>query len=163
MEFLEDNQICQWAEAHGLRRAEGLTVRLPELPSQYRGTYADGRRSGREQVAAKDLIAHLGSWDECVVWITLWGVWASGEDWPRFYAWRGSLGERRSLDKAPGHRFGRDETVLLMELLTFVMENAWDADVLCSRRGRADGLRGKISHDEWYEIEIGRASCRERV
>ena len=152
MEFLEENQICQWAEQHRLAIGEHSTVRLPELPSQYRGTYADGRRSGREGVAAKDLIAHLGAWDECVVWITLWGVWRSGENWPRFYAWRGNLGERRSLDVAAGHWFDRADIFLLTELLTLVMENAWDADVLCSRHGRADALRGKISHDEWYEI-----------
>jgi hypothetical protein len=32
------------------------------------------------------------------------------------------------------------------------MENAWDADILCSRDGRADKIRGHISHDEWYEL-----------
>ena len=37
-------------------------------------------------------------------------------------------------------------------LLTLVMENAWDADVLCSVRGRADKVRARISHDEWFEL-----------
>jgi hypothetical protein len=32
------------------------------------------------------------------------------------------------------------------------MENAWDANVLCSVRGRADKVRGTISHDEWFEL-----------
>jgi hypothetical protein len=32
------------------------------------------------------------------------------------------------------------------------MENAWDADILCSARGRADKLRGRISRDEWFEV-----------
>jgi hypothetical protein len=32
------------------------------------------------------------------------------------------------------------------------MENAWDADVLCSVRGRADKVRARISHDEWFEL-----------
>jgi hypothetical protein len=32
------------------------------------------------------------------------------------------------------------------------MENAWDADILCSVRGRADKMRGTISHDEWCEL-----------
>jgi len=155
VECLEDNQICTWAEEHGLLRGERFDVRLPELPSTHRAAYADGRRSGREGAAAEDLIAGLGSWDECVVWIRLWGVWPSGEDWPQFYAWRGALGERRSLETAPGHRFESGETLLLAALLTVVMENAWDADVLCSVRGRADTVRARISHDEWFEL-LGR-------
>ena len=97
------------------------------------------------------------------MWITLWGVWSSGEDWPRFYAWRGALGERRSLDAAPGHRFDSGEIHLLAELLELVMDNAWDANILCSRNGRADGLRGRISHDEWYEILGPSSSHPEQV
>ena len=114
--------------------------------------YAHGPGSGREGTAAAELVTGLGSWEECLVWITGWGVWPSGENWPQFYAWRGTFAEPRSLDIAPGHRFGRDEAARLTELLTLIMANAWDADVLCSRQGRADGLRGRISHDEWYEL-----------
>jgi hypothetical protein len=94
-------------------------------------------------------------WDECVVWIRNWGIWPSSEDWPRYYAWRGGLGECRSLQVAPGHRFELAEQDLLTELVARIMENGWDADVLCSRSGRADRLRGKICHDEWYEILEG--------
>jgi len=152
MEFLEDNQICAWAEEHGLARGDSFEVHLPDLPSLFRREYAAGRRSGRENVTAQDLITSLGSWDECLVWIRLWGVWASGEDWPQVYSWRGALGERRSLEAAPGARFAHGEDLLLAQLLTLIMENAWDADILCSRGGRADKIRGHISHDEWYEL-----------
>jgi hypothetical protein len=152
MEFLEENQICAWAEKHGLSRGGGSSVHLPDLPAVYRREYASGRRSGREMAAAEDLVTSLGAWDECLVWITLWGVWPSGEDWPKFDGWRGALGERRSLKRAPGHRFGSSDSALLTHLVALIMENAWDADILCSLHGRADGLRGKISHDEWYEL-----------
>jgi hypothetical protein len=152
MEFLEDNQICEWAEEHGLTRGEGFDVNLPALPSLERRDYANGRRSGHERAAAEDLVKTLGAWDECLVWVKSWGVWPSGEDWPRFYAWRGALGERRSLEVTPGHRLVRDEAVLLAQLVTLIMENAWDAEILCSRNGRATDTRGKISHDEWYEV-----------
>jgi hypothetical protein len=77
---------------------------------------------------------------------------ATSEDWPEFYAWRGALGERRSLDVAPGHRLNFGESSLLVQLLALIMKNAWDADILCSRSGRADQLRTKISHDEWYQV-----------
>ncbi len=152
MEFLEDNQICEWASKHALEIGERLEVRLPDLLSQGRKPYARGRRSGREAALAAEIVGALGSWDECLVWIRLWGVWPSGEDWPRFYSWRGTLGERRSLQVAPGHHFFSGETQLVIQLLTMIMENAWDAEILCSRSGRADGRRGRICHDEWYEI-----------
>jgi hypothetical protein len=152
VEFLEDNQICAWAEAQGLACGDAFEALLPVLPSVYRQVYANGRKSGHETAAAGDLVTRLGSWDECLVVITLWGVWASSEDWPKFYAWRGARNECRSLQVAPGHRFDEGERILLTELITLIMENAWDADILCSRSGRADRVRGKISHDEWYEI-----------
>ena len=152
MEFLEINEIWAWAEQHGLAQGDGFAVKLPDLPSIWRRQYASGDRSGSEELVADDFTTRLGSWDDCLVWIREWGVWPSTEDWPQFYAWRGSLGERRSLEKAPGHRFDRGEIVLLGQLLTLIMENAWDADILCTRQGRADRVRGEISHDEWCEI-----------
>ncbi len=152
MDFLEDNEICEWAKERGLPCGAGFKLQLPELESQPRKDYANGHRSGREGAAARDLNASLGSWDECLVCITAWGVWPSGEDWPQFYAWRGARGERRSLDVAPGHRFDSGEFDLLAELLELIMTNAWDAHILCSRNGRADRLRGMICHDEWYQI-----------
>ena len=152
MRILDDCQVCQWAEERRLRCGTDSAVQLPQLESRDRKAYADGRRSGREAEAARDLIESLGEWDECLVRITSWGVWPSGEDWPEFYAWRGSLGERRSLDMARGHLFDASEIQLLTDLAALIMKNAWDADVLPSRNGTADGLRGKISHDEWYEV-----------
>jgi hypothetical protein len=91
MDFLEHNEICAWATERGLRCGTGLKLQLPEFESQARKTYANGHRSGLEGAAARDLVASLGSWDECLVCITGWGVWPSGEDWPQFYAWRGAL------------------------------------------------------------------------
>ena len=131
VEFLEDNQICEWAEQRGLLRGERFEVRLPELPLKHRAMYAEGQRSGREGEAAEELVAGLGSWDECLVWSTEWGVWPS---------------------TAPGQRFNRSEIELLTALIKLIMENAWEADVLCSSGGRADKVRAKISHDEWFEI-----------
>src|SRR2546426_10521717 len=152
VDFLEDNQICKWSEDRGLLRGERFEVHLPQLPSRHRVAYANGRRSGQEEAATEELIAGLGSWDECLVWIKLWGVWPSGEDWPQFYAWRGSLGERRSVETAPGHRFEPSDVSTLVQLLGIVMGNAWDVDILCSVGGVANKVRAHISHDEWFEV-----------
>src|SRR5262245_21914760 len=100
MRFLEINEICEWARERGLAVGDGFSVQVPALPSAYRATYANGTRSGNESDAAIQFVNHLGAWQACVVWIREWGVWPSGEDWPKFYAWRGARGERRSLDKA---------------------------------------------------------------
>ena len=152
MECLEVNEICEWAEQHGLVTGDRFSVELPRLPSKYRAVYSQGFRSGSEGASAQELVSQLGPWDECLVWIREWGVWASGEDWPTFYAWRGARKERRSIEKAPGHRFEPEERTQLVELLTLVMENAWDAEVLCSVNGRADVVRAFVSHDEFFEI-----------
>ena len=152
MDFLEENQICARAEERGVRRGDGFAVQLPVLEPHPPKPYAQGKRSGHEADATRELLDALGQWDECLVWITDWGVWASGEDWPEFYAWRGAHGERRSLDTAPGHRFDAEDVGLLVQLLELVMKNAWDADILCSQAGSADRVRAKISHDEWYQV-----------
>jgi len=52
----------------------------------------------------------------------------------------------------PGTVLAAQKTPLLAELLTLIMENAWDADVLCSCGGRADLKRATISHDERFEV-----------
>ena len=152
MECLEISQICEWAKQRGLITGEDFSVGLPTLPSKYEAVYAHGSRSGSERAAAEELVCGLGAWDECLVWIRAWGVWPSGEDWPMFYAWRGASRERRSIETAPGHRFEADERVQLTELITLVMQNAWDADLLCSVNGRADVVRAHLSHDEWFQI-----------
>jgi hypothetical protein len=152
MEFFEKNEIRVWAQEHSLICGIGFEVHLPDLPVVCRHPYANGRRSGEEGAAAEDLLRQLRTWDECLVVITLWGVWPSGEDWPRFYSWRGRLGERRSFNVAPGHHFDSTERELLIQLMTLIMENAWDANILCSYGGLADIVRAKISHDEWYEV-----------
>jgi len=152
MEFLEITRISEWAERHGLSTGDEFRVQLPVLPSKFSSTYAAGGRSGREEASAKTLIHQLGIWEECLVWITGWGVWPSSEDWPKYYAWRGSFGERRSLNEAPGHLFKQDESHLLDQLLALIMENAWEANILCSVEHRADIILAKISHDEWFEV-----------
>src|SRR5262245_34756779 len=83
VQCLEDHEICEWANARGLRceSTSGFIVHLPELEPGATIAYAAGRRSGREAAAARDLVRTLGEWDECLAWIRRWGIWPSGEDW----------------------------------------------------------------------------------
>lgn len=152
MEFLELNQICEWARENALEVTDHFQVQLPDLPSKHHTFYSKGSRSGNEAAHARDLVVQLGSWSECLAWIREWGVWPSSEDWPAFYAWRGVRNERRSLEVAPGHRVGFEGAGDLVDLLQLVMENAWDADVLCSIGGKANKVRARVSHDGWFEV-----------
>lgn len=124
----------------------------PALGHCVRLQYAAGARSGQEGAIAAAGVRALRPWDECLVWITGWGVWPSGENWPEFYAWRGHHGERRSLDAAPGHRFLADEARELTVLLQLVLENAWDATVVPASNRAAMDQRVVVSHDEWIEL-----------
>ena len=164
MDVLDHTLIWHWCRTHGVPLAgEDQDAPAPIRPAdettlneRVRVFYAEGQQSGREPAVAAATMRSLGAWDECLVWVTEWGVWPSGEDWPRFYAWRGAHGERRSLEAAPGHLFGGAESPELETMLTVVMENGWDATVLPSRGGVAVDRRVVISHDEWIEVRSRR-------
>jgi hypothetical protein len=160
MDVLDHTLIWDWCREHGVA-LDGddadtpVPITLaddPALSRRARVFYAEGQRSGRERVVAAAAVDALGAWDECLVWLTGWGVWASGEDWPRFYAWRGAHGERRSLEAAPGHLFRTGEVAQLEELLGQILENGWDAALLPARGGTATDRRVVTSHDEWVDV-----------
>lgn len=153
MRFLEAIEIEEWCAGHGLHldSRTGLAPN-PSLVYSGRSTFAEGRRSARESSVASACIQALGNWTECLLWITQWGVWPSGEDWPAYYALRGAQSERRSLSKAPGHLFADGETVLAETYLTQVLENAWDAWLLPAAPSSAEWVRVHVSHDEFIDL-----------
>jgi hypothetical protein len=153
MRFLEINEVWDWCSGTGFPLDDrARLVEDPTLSERVKWLYATGERSGREPALAADAVHALGEWDECLLWVTEWGVWPSGEDWPRYYAARGALGERRSLESAPAQLFAPSERALLIEFLTQAMENGWDAWVLPASDDRPTGRRLRISHDEWLEL-----------
>jgi hypothetical protein len=160
MDILDHTLIWDWCREHGFALAgdepeSQRPIKLaddPTLDQRARVFYAEGKRSGREPAVAAAAVRALGAWDECLLWMTGWGVWASGEDWPRFYAWRGAHGERRSLEAAPGHLFSAREAANLQGLLTQILENGWDATLLPACGGAPTGRRVVASHDEWIDL-----------
>ena len=157
MRFLELNEIWEWCEERGIG-VENRTspARNPHLSHVTRARYELGTRTGHEAALADVCVRALGDWDECLLWITLVGVWDSDEDWPAFYAMRGERGERRSVEIAPGHCFRCDERALLVRFLTAVFENGWDAFLLPTCNGRETDRRLQVSHDEWVEVQSRR-------
>ena len=155
MRFLEISEVEEWCVERRIALAEGETRVAPDpsLSHAARTVYANGSRSGRELAIAATAVRKLGDWDECLLWVTLVGVWPSGEDWPAYYALRGAEGERRSLEKAPGHLFEAGEQGKLERFLTAAMENGWDTYALPARDGQTADVRLRVSHDEWVELQ----------
>ena len=154
MRFFESNEIWEWCAERDIalddRSRPAPDARLTQTARAY---FAEGTRSGREGPTAVAAIDALGAWDECLLWVTLVGVWSSSEDWPAYYAFRGRQGERRSLEVAPGHWLAAGERELLATVLTQVLQNGWEAYVLPAVAGHSTGRRLFVSHDEFVELQ----------
>ena len=130
MRFAELNEICEWCAECGLVVGNSFDVTFPSYPYSAKLVYeVDGKPKLSSEAAGVCLVT-LGAWDEVLVWITQWGIWSSSEDWPSFYSWRGSHGEKRDLQTAPGHLFTAGEAETLRELIEKVMIFGWDAHLI---------------------------------
>lgn len=153
MKFIESIEIEEWCGKHGIAFTSGIRPAIDaSLVHSAKIAYANGHRSGREQAVAQACVQALGSWDKCLLWVTGWSVWPSGEDWPRYYAARGARGERRSLDKAPGHLFDSAEARDIEEFVALILENGWDAFLAPVVGSAAPRVLMEVSHDEWVKV-----------
>ncbi len=153
MRFHEINEVWHWCEEHAVELGP---ERRPTVDARFRvvrrEVYAFGEPSGEEPRVARELLAELGAWDECLLWIVTWGVWSSTEDWPEFYAARGRLGEKRELAVAPGLLAHRDDVAILVEFVTKALRYGWDAHLFPVSGGVTTRRRAFLSHDEWVEV-----------
>jgi hypothetical protein len=158
MIILEHNEIWEWYREHGTRhevRSDGVNTVIPILKEfkhqQHLVFNPDGKPRSQIHTVDKCLSA-VGSWNECLVVLTLWDIWPSSEDWPRFYAWRAKHLVKRSLDTAPGHLFQQNETSEVRELLSQAFEYGWEGYVFfCNQASSFDSILF-FSHDDWLEI-----------
>lgn len=150
MRFIEGIEIEEWCRERGIALSEAAALLDdPTLLHRKRAAYARGRRSTMEPAIARECVRALGRWDECLLWVREWGIWGSSENWPAYYALRGARGERRALEKAPGHVFGAGEQEECVRFVAQVVENAWDSELLIVPKIK----RIHISHDEWVELQ----------
>ena len=154
MHFLEINEVWAWCAEHGiaLERDDSRPAPDPTLGRVRRELYGVDGPSGREPTVAADAVSALGEWKECLVWVVLWGVWSSTEDWPAYYGVRGARGERRALDVAPGQLYVAAEAATLVADLAQMMTFGWEAHVLPVRGDGPPGVRLFVSHDGWLEL-----------
>jgi hypothetical protein len=159
MKFLDHTWIWDWCRENGfpLDEPEGpVAPRLaddPTLIHRERPLHAVAGKPDEARVLAEKLAHALGKWDECLIWVSDWDIWPNEEDWPRYYAWRGAFGERRSLRVAPGHVLEAGDAVALRDVLAHILECGWDATLLPAEHQRSTGLRIRTSHDEWIELQ----------
>ena len=152
MKFLYINEAAEWCRNNGMDTGDSFELRSDEtLTASSRVVYAPAGRSYREGEIADVIIEALGVWQECLLWVKQVGVWASDEDWPKYYAARGERGERLSLDEKPAHLFRSSDLGDLHLFVTLTLENSWDAHILPVVDDRCD-RRMWLSHDGWAKI-----------
>ena len=166
MRFFEPVEIAHWCRKRGFTLDDtGKLLSNDEL--RLLDTRAFGQQAnpaGQEAEVAAACVRGLGDWDECLLWVTTWGVWPSTENWPDYDTLRGAQGERRSLEKAPGHLFVAGESALLMKFVCTTLTNAWDAMLLPISGNHSNDHRVEISHDEWvYVFAKARPSFEPRI
>jgi len=149
MRFLYQNECAEWCRARGAEIGEYFSLLPdPSLVCSEEIVFASQGSVGLEPQVARACLGALSDWDECLLWITVTGVWPSSEDWPAFYALRGVRGERQSVGEKPGHLFGTRDRDDLGIFLLAVLNNGWDAHLLPSKAGDIPH-RFSISHDGW--------------
>jgi len=97
---------------------------------------------------SKCIAASIGPFDECLLWVTLSGVWRSSENWHLFYRLRESYGERRPLHEAPGHLFLQHEAADLATFIGVALLSGWDFYLLPDM----DYASVFVTHDEFLEF-----------
>ena len=153
MRFLHISEAAAWCRERGMRIDDPWSLALDSrLVHHAELAFAPHGRSGREPAAADACLGALGDWDECLLWITETGIWPSSEDWPTFYAARGSRGEPGSLSYKPAQAFARGEEDDLRLFVQLVLENGWDAHLLPMHRRHSD-RRFWFSHDGIIELQ----------
>jgi hypothetical protein len=68
--------------------------------------------------------------DSCLVWVTDWGVFPSGQNLHLFYRFRQTYGELRLLHEAPGHLCLHYESAEVVTLLHLGMLFGWDLHLI---------------------------------
>jgi hypothetical protein len=105
------------------------------------------------------LAAGLVPFDECLLWVTLWGVWSSSENWHLFYRLRETYGERRRLWHAPGHLFLKHESPDLTTFIQLALIFGWDFYLI-----PAPGYHAAfVSHDEYLKFSTNDGETADRV
>lgn len=143
MRFLTDAECRDWIAERALLDPGGW----PMTPSR------QGVRHARAPISAEVAFSRrleraLEPRQACLLWVTTWGVWPSGENLHLYYRLRQSYGDPRLLHEAPGHLFLDYEAADLVSYLQVGILCGWDMHLLPS----VGYARAFVSHDEFVEL-----------
>lgn len=136
MKIIWSNEVAEWYRENRIQNyvdSKGIICNEPILPSFLYSEKLEFNTNGitpNQNIVVDHFLNILPNWIECMVVITLTGVWPNAEDWPRFYGWRGKNGSKLSVYDMPGHLFELKDISELKELLTQVFEFGWEGYML---------------------------------
>ncbi len=84
----------------------------------------------------------------CLVWVTEWGVFPSGQNLHLFYRFRETYGDRRLLHEAPGHLCLEYESAEVVTLVHLGILFGWDVHLIPT----AGYARAFVSHHAWVDF-----------
>ena len=99
---------------------------------------------------ARQVEAVLHPRDNCLLWMTDWGIFPSNENNHLYYRLRESYGDKRLLHEAPGHLCLDFEQPDVATLLHLCILFGWDVDAIS---GGGPG-RAFVSHDEYIRVGL---------
>jgi hypothetical protein len=102
---------------------------------------------------------YLQPFDECLLWVTLWDVWNSSENFHLYYRLRESYGDRRRLSAGPGHLFGGHESSDLATFIELALLFGWDFYLLTSPEYQT----AFVSHDEFMQLFTNNSNTAEEA
>lgn len=148
MQFLTNTQSTSWSTARGF--ALDSSSRPVHQPYTIHASFSKISWT-RLTWLSRFIATSLEPYEECLLWVTTWGVWGSSENLHMFYKLRESYGERRLLNDVPGHLFLGYEAADLATYIQLAIIFGWDFHLLHAP-GYANKPTGFVSHDEFMEF-----------
>jgi hypothetical protein len=145
MQFLTEAEAAEWARGHSMLMPFG--DRADRQPRLQPLRFAVPPPASRLYPLSSTIASAVTRGDDCLLWITEFGVWPSSENMHLYYRLRESYGDLRLLQEAPAHLCLKHETAELTTLLQLTLLFGWDAYLL----PRSDHLAFFCSHDEFVE------------
>ena len=145
MKFLTKEEAARRvADALG---TDGLPV-VPVPGCESRTVPFEDEPGHKHYALAEEIVAGLGPFDWCLLWVVLTGVWPSCENLHLYYRLRQSYGDLNDVHDRPALLALRHEEVDLVSFLNLGMLFGWEMYLVTSH----DYGRAFVSHDGAFVV-----------
>ena len=158
MWLLTNDESRNWCLRSGFRVDDANRPFIKNYPYSVTKPTAEMKWS-RLTWLSRSVSEYLEPFDECLLWVRLWGVWKSSENLHLYYRLRESYGDRRQLSDAPGHLFAPHEGTDLATFIQLGLMFGWDFYLLTSPPSRT----AFVSHDEFIHLYADSAGAAEKA